>query len=44
MSKKKLAALIFIIIAAVLSNYLIFTKIQPDASMQPKLVMDVNLL
>lgn len=42
MSKKKLAALIFIIIAAVLSNYLIFTKIQPDASMQPKLVMDVN--
>lgn len=42
MSKKKLAALLLIIVVAVVSNYLIFTKIQPDASMQPKLVMDVN--
>ena len=42
MSKKKIAALFFIIAAAVLSNYLIFTKIQPDISMQPKLIMDIK--
>lgn len=42
MLEEKACSAYIIIIAAVLSNYLIFTKIQPDASMQPKLVMDVN--
>lgn len=42
MSKKKLVAMIFVLIAAVFINYLVVTKIQPDASMDPKLVMDVN--
>lgn len=41
MSKKRFAILL-IVFAAIISNYLIFTQMGPDTTMQPKLVMNVK--
>ena len=42
MSKKRLAVLVFLMVAAILSNYLVIEKIQPDENKSLMLEMTVN--
>lgn len=42
MSKKRLVVLVVLLLAAVISNCLVLTKIRPSEDLQPKLVLDVN--